>query len=68
MKSNNFVLEIFSDASTSGRGASCYDETAHGYWDEKERTLHINYLELQSAFLAWSVLQKIQRIVISYYK
>lgn len=46
MRTNIFILEIFSDASTSGWGACCNDEKTHGYWNQKERNLHLNQLEL----------------------
>ncbi|XP_074107217.1 uncharacterized protein LOC141532667 [Cotesia typhae] len=45
-----FIRTIFSDASLSGWGAFC--ESANGLWDETERSLHINHLELKAALLA----------------
>lgn len=45
------VIEIFSDASNSGRGAVCNGNRAHGHWIETERSLHINILELKAVFL-----------------
>ncbi|XP_064213210.1 uncharacterized protein LOC135265263 isoform X1 [Tribolium castaneum] len=44
-----FVLEIFSDASLSGWGIFCGGESTHGHWNEKERSKHINFLELLAA-------------------
>ena len=44
-----FSLEIFSDASTTGWGASCKDKTARGSWNPEERDRHINELELLAA-------------------
>nr|CAH7764024.1 unnamed protein product [Callosobruchus chinensis] len=44
-----FVLEIFSDASTTGWGIFCNGQKTHGYWTDRERSLHINCLELLAA-------------------
>ena len=52
IRSFSFKREIFSDASTSGWGAVCAGEKAHGFWDREERKMHINLLELTAAFLA----------------
>lgn len=52
IRSSVFDLEIFSDASTTGWGATCGKEKARGLWNEKDRTRHINYLEIKAAFLA----------------
>ncbi|XP_077270144.1 uncharacterized protein LOC143901594 [Temnothorax americanus] len=46
----NFQLEMYSDASLTGWGAACGNETAHGSWDASERSKHINFLELKAAF------------------
>lgn len=51
VKTFNFALEIYSDASTTGWGLHCHDETASGFWSETERKQHINYLELLAAFI-----------------
>nr|XP_012214762.1 PREDICTED: uncharacterized protein LOC105667509 [Linepithema humile] len=48
--SNNFVREIFSDASLNGWGAACGDLRTHGWWSESDQVLHINALELKAAF------------------
>ena len=45
-----YKIEIFSDASQSGWGTCCKDESSHGFWNMKDRKNHINYLELLSAF------------------
>lgn len=50
IKSPEFSKEIFSDASTSGWGAYCEGERAHGHWSESEKSLHINFLELTAVF------------------
>lgn len=47
-----FDKEIFSDASLSGWGAICNGTEAHGFWNVKEKSNHINYLELLAAYLA----------------
>lgn len=47
-----YALEIFSDASLTGWGASCGNQQSHGWWTENDRVLHINALELKAAFLA----------------
>lgn len=52
IKCGIYTLEIFSDSSLTGWGASCGKEKAAGLWNEKERQQHINYLELTAAFLA----------------
>lgn len=49
-KSDDYSLEIFSDASTTGWGAACNSETAHGHWNSSQISLHINTLELFAAF------------------
>lgn len=50
IRSNSFVLEIFSDASRSGWGAACNDQKIHGWWSNEQRKHHINYLELTAVF------------------
>lgn len=56
MTSNNpirkakYALEIFSDASLTGWGASCNGERTGGFWDTEEAKNHINLLELLAAF------------------
>nr|XP_046491856.1 uncharacterized protein LOC124223672 [Neodiprion pinetum] len=47
-----FQKEIFSDASTTGWGAFCNGNTAHGFWKSSEINLHINCLELIATFMA----------------
>lgn len=49
---DSYSLEISSDASTTGWGASANGKKCHGYWSETERSYHINFLELKAAFLA----------------
>lgn len=55
IKSDKYSLDIFTDASTTGWGAACGDDTTSGPWDEHERSLHINYLEILAAFLGLKV-------------
>lgn len=52
IKRSNYVLTVFSDASLTGWGASCEDNKTHGWWNNKESSLHINELELIAAFYA----------------
>lgn len=58
IKSDDYSLEIFTDASTTGWGAACGDDTASGPWDGYERSRHINYLEILAAFLGLKVFAK----------
>lgn len=50
IKSSNFELEIFTDASMLGWGAACLGEKSGGSWNSDEANHHINYLELLAAF------------------
>lgn len=50
-----FDLEIFSDASRSGWGISCDNQTSHGWWLPEDQPQHINFLELKSAFLGLKI-------------
>lgn len=50
IKVRDFALEIYTDASTSGWGAFCNGEKIHGFWDEREKQMHINCLEIKAAF------------------
>lgn len=47
-----FELEIFSEASKSGWGACCRDESTHRFWKPSERKLHINYLALIAIWMS----------------
>lgn len=51
IKTDEYALEIFTDASTTGWGAACGTDTARGPWSELEQSMHINYLEILAAFL-----------------
>lgn len=50
IRKNSYKLEIFTDASNTGWGASCDSETASGHWSKEETQFHINSLELIAAF------------------
>lgn len=52
LRPRNFILDIFSDASLSGWGAACNESRAHGFWNQEERNMPINILELKAAFFA----------------
>lgn len=49
-RNNDYLLEIFSDASRSGWGIACGNDTASGHWDSGDLEFHINYLELKAAY------------------
>lgn len=48
----SFALTIFSDASKSGWGAYCTQDTTFGFWSTQERQRHINELELLAVLFA----------------
>ncbi|XP_045446325.1 uncharacterized protein LOC123654470 [Melitaea cinxia] len=48
---DQFMLEIFSDASKTGWGAFCNGNRVNGGWKDSELSLHINYLELLAVFM-----------------
>lgn len=50
IKVDTFVIEIFTDASSTGWGAVCGDSFTDGVWSSAERNHHINYLELLAAY------------------
>jgi len=52
LRPDTAMREIFTDASLTGWGASCDNHCTHGWWSEKERSNHINYLELKAVFYA----------------
>lgn len=49
IRDGKYLLEIYSDASLTGWGASCNGEKTGGFWDTEEAKNHINYLELLAA-------------------
>lgn len=55
IKEDLHYLEIFSDASNTGWGAACGQETASGQWSTQERLQHIIFLEIQAAFFGLKV-------------
>lgn len=52
IRSGQFALEIFTDASLSGWGAVCREARTHGFWSAEDKQNHINYLELLAVFHA----------------
>lgn len=44
-------LEIFTDASLLGWGATCLGREAKGRWSSTENSFHINHLEVLAAIL-----------------
>lgn len=58
IKQNEFCLEIYSDASTTGWGAACSGQRASGMWTDSERLRHINYLEILAAFFGLKIFAK----------
>lgn len=55
IRTGNYQLEIYSDASLSGWGVSCSGQTASGQWSIDEQNKHINYLELIAAFFGLKI-------------
>lgn len=49
---------IYTDASTTGWGAHDGKQKTHGWWDSKERLMHINYLELKAILYGLKSLAK----------
>lgn len=58
IRKNNFHTVIYTDASSTGWGASCGPETASGRWKVEESKLHINSLELMAAFFGLKCFSK----------
>lgn len=58
IRNDDYRVEIYSDASTTGWGAACGDQTASGQWSISEQEYHINYLELLAAFIALKIFAK----------
>lgn len=50
IRNQNYDIEIYTDASTTGWGAACDKEKTGGLWTTTESTNHINYLELLAAY------------------
>lgn len=57
-RNDNYCIEIFSDASSTGWGAACNDDTASGHWSTTEITMHINTLELKAALYGLKIFAK----------
>lgn len=52
IKSTKFGFTIFTDASNTGWGAKSGDCKIYGFWDEIQKSYHINYKELLAIKLA----------------
>ncbi|CAK1581282.1 unnamed protein product [Parnassius mnemosyne] len=50
IKQYQFILEIWSDASSTGWGVHCDGKVARGFWSIQDKQNHINYLELLAAY------------------
>lgn len=55
LKTNIYLKEIFTDASSVGWGSFCEGKESFGHWKENEMKLHINHLELKAAFFGLKV-------------
>lgn len=58
IRTDDYHIEIYTDASTTGWGAACGDRTASGIWSCEERNMHINALELLAAFFGLKIFAK----------
>lgn len=61
IRSGQYSLDFFSDASTTGWGISCKGERANGFWNASEAQNHINLLELKAAFFGLKCFAKNER-------
>lgn len=50
VRQGNYSHVIYSDASNSGWGIASKKGKSHGWWSQREKTKHINILELKAAF------------------
>ncbi|XP_052754135.1 uncharacterized protein LOC128201377 [Galleria mellonella] len=55
---DEYHLEIYTDASLTGWGATCRGNTASGSWSKDEKGKHINELELIAAFFGLKIFAK----------
>lgn len=58
IRTGNYKLEIFSDASRTGWGIKCLSDSASGQWSNTELEEHINSLELRAAFFGLKIYAK----------
>jgi hypothetical protein len=58
IRDDNYIMEIFSDASKTGWGAACCLDRANGKWSDSEKHMHINYLEILAAYFGLRVFAK----------
>ena len=56
-------LTIYTDPSKRGWGGICLNQQANGKWSASEKLLHINFLELKSAFLSIHALIRDKRSI-----
>lgn len=61
IREEKYCMEIFSDASKTGWGAACGQETACGQWSQIEKDFHINQLEILAAFFGLKIFGKDMR-------
>jgi ribonuclease HI len=50
IRTDDYKITIYTDASLSGWGAACENSSTHGFWGRLEKQLHINHLELLAVF------------------
>nr|CAH7721803.1 unnamed protein product [Callosobruchus chinensis] len=55
LKPRDFSVEINSDASRTGWGAFCQGSRCHGFWNNEEQLMQINYLEIKAVKMLQSV-------------
>lgn len=55
-KTFDFAMELFTDASNTGWGATTGSREAHGFWSDSQKSFHINYKELLAVRLALETL------------
>lgn len=58
IRSDNYDLEIYTDASKTGWGVACGGDTASGQWSNEERAQHINLLELLAVMFGLQIFAK----------
>lgn len=58
IKSENFKVTIFTDASDSGWGATNGTDRIYGHWDNTQQSFHINFKELLAVKFALEFLGK----------
>ena len=56
--SPDIAIQLVTDASKKGWGAHCGEVTTQGLWDEQEKRLHINVLEMKAVLFALKAFTK----------